>query len=164
MVLDVVFRVLTAIHELVVDREMQQLHSAGELARNAHIKGAMRAHAVDVIADTWYGMSPIGPCYLYLSCSLLFPVSRLFVCSEGQPSREHPCQRSKPGRLPRWRAVVAGHSCPSSDSTTAITWRSIWRSILLSRGLFLASCNSCLSCTIAYLRLPWTRPTRVSRA
>ena len=90
VVLDVVFRVLTAIHELEVDRELQQLHSAGELARNTHIKGAMRAHAVDVIADTWYGMSPIGPCYLHPSCSLLFHVSRLFVCSEGQPSREHP--------------------------------------------------------------------------
>jgi exportin-T len=54
VVLDVIFRVLTAIHELVVDREMQLLHSADELARNGHIKDAMRSHAVAAIADAWY--------------------------------------------------------------------------------------------------------------
>jgi len=62
VVLDVIFRVLTAIHELVVDREMQLLHSADELARNGHIKDAMRAHAVAAIADAWYELSPFAVC------------------------------------------------------------------------------------------------------
>lgn len=53
-VLDVYFRILIAIHELVADREVQHLNTPEEQARFADTKDSMRVSAIGAIANTWY--------------------------------------------------------------------------------------------------------------
>eukprot|EP00040_Diaphanoeca_grandis_P019176 m.101032 g.101032 ORF g.101032 m.101032 type:complete len:964 (+) comp27298_c0_seq1:272-3163(+) len=50
--LDIFFRILTTIHELIVDREISR--SPDELARNNDTKDAMRVNGINVIVDTWH--------------------------------------------------------------------------------------------------------------
>lgn len=53
-VLNVFFRTLVTIHELVVEREMQALLTDEERTRNTAIKDKMRINSVALISDTWY--------------------------------------------------------------------------------------------------------------
>jgi len=51
--MDIFFRILDAIDELVVSREVQT-RSQAELERNTAIKDAMRVDSLPAVADTWY--------------------------------------------------------------------------------------------------------------